>query len=431
MYNSTQTKKTYRWALTNFFKIIYGKNEGELDEHAEKYFSEKRDYQEDIQKFLSEISDRPPKSVRLMVATVKTFLIENDIELPQRFWRRLSGRIKGSRARTLDKVPSNVQFRKIIGNLPPKGKALYLTLASSGMRIGEALQLQLDDLDLDVKPMKVRIRGEYTKAGNPRIAFISCEAGEMVQDWLRLRDDYLKTANGRSTMYDKSANDKRIFPFESNTAYIVWKNALKKVGLHENDKSTKRLTIRPHVLMKFFRTKMATLIPVDIVEALMGHEGYLTEVYRRYSQKDLAKFYLQGESALTIFGGFNQKGFEAKIEKFETEIKLKVEAKAEEQNKQLQSIVNGLTSENMAMRSRVQSLEPKVKELATEVEAQKRKWDWFWESMNLTSSDLDEFMKMNRDFIKRKLVSYDHDANELEERTREEWLRENSKKVEK
>jgi hypothetical protein len=39
----------------------------------------------------------------------------------------------------------------------------------------------------------------------------------------------------------------------------------------------------------------------DVVEALMGHEGYLTEVYRRYSEEDLAAFYKKGEHALAVF----------------------------------------------------------------------------------------------------------------------------------
>jgi hypothetical protein len=39
---------------------------------------------------------------------------------------------------------------------------------------------------------------------------------------------------------------------------------------------------------------MATIIPVDIFEALMGYEGCFAEVYRRYSNKDLAEFYKKG-----------------------------------------------------------------------------------------------------------------------------------------
>ncbi len=35
-------------------------------------------------------------------------------------------------------------------------------------------------------------------------------------------------------------------------------------------------------------------IPVDIVETLMGHEGYLTGD-RRYSEKELGEYYSKGE----------------------------------------------------------------------------------------------------------------------------------------
>ena len=54
------------------------------------------------------------------------------------------------------------------------------------MRIGEALQLELDDLNLNSYPAKIYIRGEYTKSGNPRIAFIFSEAKEAVEEWLKI-----------------------------------------------------------------------------------------------------------------------------------------------------------------------------------------------------------------------------------------------------
>ncbi|MEM3629336.1 MAG: hypothetical protein QXW47_06335 [Candidatus Jordarchaeales archaeon] len=63
------------------------------------------------------------------------------------------------------------------------------------------------------------------------------------------------------------------------------------------------------MLRKFFRTRMATVIPVDIVEALMVHEGYLAEVYRQYSFEDLAKYYKQGEHTLLVF--CKRRGFKA------------------------------------------------------------------------------------------------------------------------
>jgi integrase len=56
-----------------------------------------------------------------------------------------------------------------------------------------------------------------------------------------------------------------------------------------------RLQYRIHGLRKFFRSQLALSCPVDIVEALMGHEGYLTDAYRRYSRKQMAEYYLKAE----------------------------------------------------------------------------------------------------------------------------------------
>jgi len=316
---------------------VYGENEGSLEQHADKYFEEpRRNYKEDVENFYVSIKERPPKSVKLILSTVKSFLIENDVELPEKFWRRLRKRIKGNRALTIDKIPSNLELRKILMHMPIQGKALFSSLSSSGMRIGECLQLTLNDIDLGQNPVKINLRGEYTKSGSPRIAFVSGEAKTFLEEWLKVRSQYLKAATRKSHLYKKSVEDPRLFPFESVTAYLIWKGAVKKAGLLEKDQHTNRYTLHPHVLRKFFRTRMATLIPVDVTEALMGHEGYLTDVYRRYSQEDLAKFYLKGESSLTLFSDAKE------VTKLRVEI--------EEKNKTLQNIVNGVTAENMELK---------------------------------------------------------------------------------
>jgi len=347
-YRSKNTRLAYQQSLSQFFKNIYGEN-GDLDAHAERYFSEKRNYEKDIETFLNSIKELAPKSVKLKIIVVKTFLTENDVELPKKFWRRLSRKVKGSRALTLDKVPANKELRKIMMHLPVQGKALYLTLSSSGMRIGEALQLKLNDIKLSQEPALINIHGEYTKTGNSRFAFISKEAREAIEQWLNTREDYLEAAAQKSHKYEKTVEDSRLFPFESPTAYMMWKNALAHAKKDERDLSTNRHRIHPHVLRKFFRTRMATLIPVDVVEALMGHEGYLTEVYRRYTQEDLAKFYLQGESSLLVFT--------------EAEEVSRLRVEVEERNKQLQTLANGLATENLELKSRMARVELENTEL--------------------------------------------------------------------
>ncbi|MDW8003991.1 MAG: hypothetical protein RMI04_04200, partial [Thermofilaceae archaeon] len=112
--------------------------------------------------------------------------------------------------------------------------------------------------------------------------------------------------------------------------------------------SVERFTVHPHVLRKFFRSRLATVIPVDVVEALMGHEGYLTQVYRRYSIEDLANYYKQGEHTLLIFA---------------SEDVSKLRADLEERNKQLQTLINGLASENMELKTQVKNLNEKIERL--------------------------------------------------------------------
>lgn len=301
-YSSGETIATYKTALRNFLTNIYG--EGGLEELAERYVREQRDHKTDLQGFLAKLNNRPPKTIRTYFSAVRVFLVENEIELSQRDWRHLTRRINGSMARTMDTVPSREELRRILAHLPINGKALYLTLLSSGMRIGEAMQIELDDIDLEQNPARITIRGEYTKGGDPRVVFISNEAKEFINEWLKIRKEYIRSASQRnmSRIHGKSAEDNRVFPFHGATARYMLVKALQKSGLDERDKSTNGYKIHPHSLRKFFRTQMGAVIPIDIVESLMGHKGYLTKVYRRYSVEQLAEFYREGEVKVTIFG---------------------------------------------------------------------------------------------------------------------------------
>ncbi|MEM3798127.1 MAG: tyrosine-type recombinase/integrase [Candidatus Bathyarchaeia archaeon] len=367
-YCSPSTVRAYKWGLNEFFKVLGFK--ASLEENAKAYLSQKRNYEEDLKAYFISLKGKPPKSVDICLTAVKMFLMENGVELPALFWRRLKGRRKGSRALMLDKVPSNAELRRILSHMDAKGRSLFLVLASSGMRIGEALKLKVEDVDLTADPPRINVNGEYTKTGNPRVAFISSEAKESLEEWLKIRNEALNSAIGRSAKYGKKAEDKRIWPFEANTAYFIWRNAIAKSGFAKRfqyNNSVERFTVHPHVLRKFFRTRMATVIPVDVVEALMGHEGYLTEVYRRYSLEDLAKFYKQGEHTLLVFAG---------------EEVSKLRAEVEERNRQLQQIIDGLVAENMRLKTQIQEMQKSFWEKINEVSELMRNEEKYRESVD-------------------------------------------------
>ena len=166
-YSSDSTANSSKYSIRSFLTSIYG--EGNLEHLAKRYFQEERDRETDIQNFFVTLKHRPPNSIRVVLSHIKTFNMENDIEFPQILWRRLSRRIKGNRARTQDRIPDIKELKQILMQMPQQGIAFYLTLLSSGMRIGELLQITLDDIKLDEEPSRIEILGGYTKSGTNRI----------------------------------------------------------------------------------------------------------------------------------------------------------------------------------------------------------------------------------------------------------------------
>lgn len=327
LYDSYNTKKQYRAAIKTFFKTIYKSEFKDLEQTTERYFGEERDYKKDATEFFKIIRNRPPQVVRSRISTVKVFLEFNEIDLPQKFWKMLRRKIKGSSAVSEEIIPNNEELRKILSHMRIKGKAFFLVLASSGMRLGEALGIEFDDVHLEEEPTRIWLRREITKTGNPRTVFISEEATEALREWLKIRDDWIKEAIVKSVFKKKVDNDNRIFPFTNVNANIVWNRALDKARLNSVDKTTNRRKMHIHTLRKFFRTKMGEAIPKDIAEELIGHD-----VYRKHSSEQLADFYRQGELNISIFGTST-----AEL----TELKEKVDKKSElmtyllEENKKL------------------------------------------------------------------------------------------------
>jgi len=81
------------------------------------------------------------------------------------------------------------EIRKIIGEANFKKKGLYLTLLSSGMRVGEAVQLKKRHFDLTTKRTMIKIPADYTKTKQGRTVFISKEATTAIKPLLRKIED--------------------------------------------------------------------------------------------------------------------------------------------------------------------------------------------------------------------------------------------------
>jgi integrase len=320
MYPKLNTKKSYRAAIYDFLDHIYGRvragerisgdEPAKYEELSVKYFSEERDHLNDLIGFLGNMNGKPPTSIKLKLVGVKEWLSFNGVELSQKELKTLRHRTpKAKGAWTVENEFDIPVLRKILAHADEKAAALILTLASSGVRIGEALNIKLKDVDLSKEPPEFIVRGEYTKGGETRVVFISKEAKAALEEWLNVRDDYIRASLNRNkglvekaAAGQKTGTDERVFPFSVAVVREFWSRALLKAGLHEKDNSTGRLQYRIHGLRKFFRSQLALSCPVDIVETLMGHEGYLTDAYRRYTRKQMGEYYLKAEHHVTVTG---------------------------------------------------------------------------------------------------------------------------------
>jgi integrase len=305
------TKYSYKSHLKSFFLF--------LNIDPATYFETKRDYQEDVKQYwkylmTAERNGRPyaPKSIPPKMSCIKVFLEEHDIVFNPRFWRKLSKRGKGNEPIREDRIPKIDELKAILSHARIHEKAFFMVMLSSGARETELCNITLDDINLDSTPNEIKIRGLIAKNKKTRITFITNEARDALMQWLKVRNDYIKQNALRfkalkshlEQLHKKEIvidNENRVFPFFSTRMRKRWNILLEKTGLNEKDKATDSYILHCYTLRKFFNTRLKEAVPEHIVEKLMGHSGYLNGAYDRYTNEDLAKYYMQGWHMLNVF----------------------------------------------------------------------------------------------------------------------------------
>lgn len=356
IYPKPATRGAYGSALRAFHEAIYGpqrqtagrsrlspEDKARYEALAEEYLGDNRDHADDIIRVIGRWAVAPG-TVHMRVAAVAEFLTLHGIDLSDRERKRIRSKLPRGGAITRRGELTPDMLRAVAGHLDERGRTLVLVLASIGIRIGEAVRIRLTDVDLAASPAAIEIRPEFCKNGVGRVAFISAEAVDAVRTWLAVRDDYLSAAVERASgcIGAKDRDDPRLFPFSITTSEDAWSRALAKASLDERDERTGRL-IRPlHSLRAFFSSQLGLSCPQPVVEELLGHEGYLTDAYRRYSRQQLADAYRAAEHHVTVLVPTEYKAMKSQVSE-------KLQAHSE--------ILESVVLENVQLKGRVQDLE--------------------------------------------------------------------------
>ena len=276
------TRKNYKGALSRYFKYH--------QISPENYFQEDRDYEGDLESYIMNLvrKGKAPITINSEMGAISSYLQRNKIDYTKIVLKDIRKKIGRLRPVTMDRTPSKEELQKILSNMDLRGRAFFLTMISSGMRIGEVVKIKINDIDFTSDPVRINIRFGNTKSKSRRTAFISSEAKEAILIWLKNRDKYVKIATGLMRRYknNNSAYNGSIFPFSQDSARGIWNEALHNAGLEEIDCETNRRTLHPHSLRHFFRRKAGSVVNRDIAEGLIGHEEGLSAVYANYQRAD-------------------------------------------------------------------------------------------------------------------------------------------------
>lgn len=315
--NSLKNKKSrivYKANLKMFFDTTNKTPEILLKQEHEKI-------EEDIQIFLGKINQKAPKTILNKISTVRSFIEYNRIELPHIFWKTLNNKIGSSRPITVKTIPTNEELKQIIIHTNCKSRAMILMLSSSGIRIGELLKLKEEYINFESEPTLIEIPAKISKYNIARTTFISKEATYSLKQWLKERNDYIEQANKKH--YKKVKNiEEHIFPFTYETARAIWINVISNTKLNNKDHTTHRYKMRIHSLRAYFRTRATLKAPLDLVEEILGHSGYLTQEYRQHTIEELKQAYIKAEPDLSIFDkSTNTEQLEENIDELKTKNK--------------------------------------------------------------------------------------------------------------
>jgi integrase len=188
------------------------------------------------------------------------FLIEQDLITGSCLKKRIRLKLPD----TLPRAMNPFDVRKLIAVIDSiRDRALILLLLRTGIRIGEALGLTVDDIDIGDRKVHL-FEGEKNSMG--RVVYLSDDALFALKRWLAQRD-----TNREHVFYARYSGGMCY-----STARTLFFKYLKKAGLEH-----KGYTV--HYLRHTFASELLNAgMRLECLQQLMGHQDI--EVTRRYAR---------------------------------------------------------------------------------------------------------------------------------------------------
>jgi len=184
---------------------------------------------------------------------------------------------------------SREEYAQIVSGFSrnPRLQALFLTLGSSGIRVGEATNLRKKDFDTTKERIKIKITTD-TKTRTARSTYISKEAQKILEP-------ILETLEPEEYVFSRK-NTK----LQERSVGTSLNRLLDKIGFTEKYESNRYRKITSHSFRSYFFTKAARKHGENYAHKMIGHGGYLMQ-YDRMTEEEKLQMYIELEPDLVVF----------------------------------------------------------------------------------------------------------------------------------
>jgi integrase/recombinase XerD len=242
----------------------------------------------DLEAFVEHEQDRglKPKSVELRIKTVYAFfrfLETEGVIHPNLLIRKIKIKVP----RSLPKAMACIDVAKMLSVIKDKrDRAIILILLRTGMRIGELLNIMINDVDLYGRAIKI-YEGEKNSVG--RVVYLSDDALSALVEWMKVRN------NSKSYLF---------YGLHGGKSY-TWARDRFVRYMEKAGSSHKGYTL--HCLRHTFATDLLNAgMRLECLQQLLGHTSIeVTRIYARLSDQTREKEYFRAMAKIEQ-GGANE-----------------------------------------------------------------------------------------------------------------------------
>lgn len=177
-------------------------------------------------------------------------------------------------------------IKLLIDNSNPFYRALFIVLASTGIRVDGVLHMTPSWIDFNSRPAKVTVPGRYAKAGVEYITFLTPEAERKIRDMIKQR---------------KLNDDEVIFDRSYATFALYMSKLRKKLNLLEKEPNGKFYVVRIHKYRSFTLNRLSRSVGSEFAHAVLGHGESVGKYFHDgMSDEEAGQDFLKGAYAVTM-----------------------------------------------------------------------------------------------------------------------------------